>query len=727
MRLKILIYRKYKNINNDILTLKENIKHLQICIDRANGLTLEEIGIKNDCTRERVRQIESKYTYILSIDIHDIEWTYSSIMKLAKDSKILPSNEAIQTYDAFLSSALEFYYLGQDKKIRRTLCKLTDDERIQLAELLNFDKDAEILKAKRWNLPKLIKALHEFAEEIGKPGLMPMQHDMRDYGRRGLGGIVGRFGGQSKVAKLAGLKYQGQMVNENGGRTYWTEERMRSFLYEVAEKEGHPNTMPSIAQCQKYAPNPVTIGSNLMRTGTGKGLTWFEVAQKYGLKYEQSSKQRLTLAFVKDFVRSLGTEIEYLTPSEVYVLFEQQGINKKFKSSSKPSSFEKLISAIQSNNLPHEAIQDWVNGEDNELVEALLSPDTASVEDAFASVGHDLSKTSRNKKYISSKDKETEEDEDYLEDMEQALPTPRVLNTLKSLNKATTLLEQTTNDKDAIDFLIAKAAGKLWTQCFHNEEAALNEAKQFKGNQYAQATRDAFLEEYTNSKQLPLPSEYDFRDSTGKLCQPKLMQKLIAYRVQKLECVLNLSGTRTGKTLSAILASRVIDAKMTVISCPNATINGWNATIKNAFPNSDIQTKTWLPIWQTDAKPRYLILNHEMFRESNSTLIESFIADNAIDFIVIDELHQVKQRDEAIESQRRKLITKLARLENKKSIARAAVDGEIPDTTQQLSPEKATGYWMGWLKRLTDESLNEIDIKEINVPIDETDTDINYK
>lgn len=132
--------------------------------------------------------------------------------------------------------------------------------------------------------------------------------------------------------------------------------------------------------------------------------------------------------------------------------------------------------------------------------------------------------------------------------------------------------------------------------------------------------------------------------------------------------------------MSAILASRVIDAKMTVISCPNATINGWNATIKNAFPNSDIQTKTWLPIWQTDVKPRYLILNHEMFRESNSTLIESFIADNAIDFIVIE-----------------------------------------------LSPEKATSYWMGWLKRLTDESLNEINIKEINVPVDETDTDINYK
>lgn len=169
--------------------------------------------------------------------------------------------------------------------------------------------------------------------------------------------------------------------------------------------------------------------------------------------------------------------------------------------------------------------------------------------------------------------------------------------------------------------------------------------------------------------------------------------------MQKLECVLNLSGTGTGKTLSAILASRVIDAKMTVISCPNATINGWNATIKNAFPNSDIQTKTWLPIWQKDAKPRYLILNHEMFRESNSTLIESFIADNAINFIVIDELHQVKQRDEAIESQRRKLITKL-----------------INNQPFLRSRPRVLG--------MTATPIINNFIKEINVPIDETDTDI---
>ncbi len=453
------------------------------------------------------------------------------------------------------------------------------------------------------------------------------------------------------------------------------------------------------------------------------------------------------------------------------------------------------------------------------------------------------------------------------------------------------------------------------------------------------------------------------------------MQKLIAYRVQKLERVLNLSGTGTGKTLSAILASRVIGAQMTVISCPNATVDGWQATIKNAFSNSEVQTKTWFPMWQTKVKPRYLVLNHEMFRDSNIGAMKAFMAEHAIDFIVIDELHQVKQRDEANESQRRKLMTalitdlpplrlkprvlgmtatpiinnlqegkslielvsglehneidvkvnvqncmkvyqkfttmgfrmmptyrddrlakihpidctpflddllalghkphpqaveavlvrsrwpkikqclrpktviftdyvkdivdflrqsvldagftvglytgsdkestelefknmldqfkfgstevliastrtlatgvdglqhvcnnvifatlpwtntdyeqaigrfdregfqfetlevhvpktyavlsdgqewswcesKLARIENKKGIARAAVDGEIPDTTQQLTPEKATGYWMGWLKRLSDEGLNEIERKEIKVPLDETNAQV---
>jgi superfamily II DNA or RNA helicase len=837
---------------------------------------------------------------------------------------------------------------------------------LEIARNLGFDIEYEILNAKKWNKQRLIKTLHDFALEIDKPGYMPMQHDMLQHGRTALRGIVSRFGGQAKVAKLAGLIYQGQTVGEDG-RTYWSENKIKQFLHEVSEKEANPGSMPTVNQCQKYAPNPNTIWTIISRHGIyGKGMTWFEVAQKYGLKYEKNAANRITLSFVKAFVSALGDQIQHLTPSEVYILFEQQGITKKQRSIAQPSAFEKLVGAIQSGNLPQDEIKRWTSGEKGELVEALLSPDTNSIEDAFASVGRDFKKTNRKAKY------ENPTDEQYLEDVEQSLPVPRVLDALTSLDKATTLIDQTTSDKEAIDFLIAKAAGKLWTQCFRDEQSALNEAKQFSGNQYAQAARDTFLEEYTRSKQLPLPVGYDFRDNNGKLRQPKLMQKLIAYRVQKLDRVLNLSGTGTGKTLSAILASRVIGAHMTVISCPNATIDGWQTAIKNAFSNSEVQTKTWAPEWQTKVRPRYLVLNHEMFRDSNTGAMKAFIAEHAIDFVVIDELHQVKQRDEANESQRRKLMSalitdlpplrlkprvlgmtatpiinnlqegkslielvsglehneidvkvnvqncmkvyqkfttmgfrmmptyrddrlakihpidctpflddllalghtphpqaveailvrsrwpkikqclrpktviftdyvkdivdflrksvidagfsvglytgsdkestelefdnmldqfkfgatevliastktlatgvdglqhvcnnvifatlpwtntdyeqaigrfdregfqfdtfdvhvpktyavlsdgqewswcesKLARIENKKGIARAAVDGEIPDTTQQLTPEKATGYWMSWLKRITEEGLSEIERKEIKVPLDESD------
>ena len=127
----------------------------------------------------------------------------------------------------------------------------------------------------------------------------------------------------------------------------------------------------------------------------------------------------------------------------------------------------------------------------------------------------------------------------------------------------TDLLQSSSSDGDAISFLIAKAKAKLWKHCFEDEEEAIEEAKSHQGNIYSEAIRNSFLEEYTSCRELSLPDGY----SSFK---PKLMQRLIAYRVLTEHRVLNLSGTGTGKTLSAILASRVIDSKLTVITCPNA-------------------------------------------------------------------------------------------------------------------------------------------------------------
>jgi superfamily II DNA or RNA helicase len=171
--------------------------------------------------------------------------------------------------------------------------------------------------------------------------------------------------------------------------------------------------------------------------------------------------------------------------------------------------------------------------------------------------------------------------------------------------------------------------------------------------------RDAFIDEYTRCKQLPLPEGYSFVDLNGIRREPKLMQRLIAYRVLKDGRVLNLSGTGTGKTLSAVLASRVVGSQLTVIACPNATIDGWTTTIRSAFQKSDIASKTWNPVWSNEDLSRYLLMNHEMFQNRFEGSIKRFINNNAIDFVVVDELHQVKQRDEDLETQRRRLINGL--------------------------------------------------------------------
>ncbi|BBE50948.1 hypothetical protein OYT1_ch1391 [Ferriphaselus amnicola] len=647
---EMVLCQKYEKQIQKILSTPRDA---DICRRRFEGATLESVA-KDPAiamTRERVRQIEAKYKGLVT-NIYSETWLIPAIHSLLakQESQIeLPSNEQLAARHPNMLLALrKVFHLENHGN-----AALSSAERFDLAKKLGLDTNKELINSSRWTVQKLIHELKAFAQEIGKPDLMPMQLEMRARGRNDLNGAVGRFGGQSKVAELAGLIYQGQKVAEDGSRTYWTDERIGQFLHEVAAKEGHPDIMPTIAECQSHAPNPNTIITIITRSGLyGKGLTWLEVARQHGLKYDKV-KHRVTLRFVRAFVQSLGDALHTLTPSEIYVLFEQQGINKSGKNASRERQFDNLVAAMQSGNLPREEVKRWASGGQADLVEALLDPEIESVEDAYASIGESYPKKDHKSKL------ENKQDDEYREDLEQNLPAPRAIETLASLEKASELLVQTSSDEEALNFLVAKAAGKLWRRCFEDEAAAIEEAKQHQGNQYSELARDTFLEEYTRSKQLPLPAGYAFKDADGEVRRPKLMQLLIAYKVIRDGRVLNLSGTGTGKTLSAILASRVIGSQLTVISCPNATVPGWGQAIRNAFPDSDVCEKTWQPEWGSLGYPRYLVLNHEMFQDRTEGALKRFIEANAIDFVVIDELHQVKQRDPQSESQRRRMINGL--------------------------------------------------------------------
>lgn len=643
----------YRQYEKQIQQLLNEPRHAEICLRRFNGETLEAIAHDLGVTRERIRQIEKTLKSCIT-NIRTEDWTTKAITALLEQQQEntarLPSNEALSQYHQNLPSALREVFLPESRNNGNA--PLSPQERHKFASIFGLDAAAEFKEFKHWTQERLLCELKEFAVEIGKPDLMPKQKEFIKHGRADLSAAVRKFGGQSKAAEIAGLIYQGQQVGEDG-RTYWTEERIGEFLHEVAEKEGHSDFMPTQTECRKYAPNPATIITIITRGGWyGGGKSWLEIAKHYGLKYAKET-QRVTLKFVRAFVESLGDALHSLTPSEVYVLFEQQGMTKSGKNSRNDRKFDNLVTATQSGFLPREEIDRWAKGENVELIEALLDPDIESIEDAFANVGRAMHKADHKKKI------DNPNDEEYREDVEQHLPSPRVIDTLSSLEKATDILVQTSSDAEAVQFLIAKAGGKLWRRCFEDERSALEEAKLHHGNTYSESARDSFLEEYAHSKQLPLPQGYSFKDSEGIVRKPKLMQLLIAYKVFKDGRVLNLSGTGTGKTLSAVLASRVIGAQVTVISCPNATVSGWLQTILNAFPDSDVCEKTWQPVWSDAEVPRYLILNHEMFQDRNASQLKRFIETNAIGFVVIDELHQVKQRDEKSESQRRRLLNGL--------------------------------------------------------------------
>lgn len=66
------------------------------------------------------------------------------------------------------------------------------------------------------------------------------------------------------------------------------------------------------------------------------------------------------------------------------------------------------------------------------------------------------------------------------------------------------------------------------------------------------------------------------------------MQLYTAYKVKMNPQFGNFSGTGMEKTLSAILASRVIDSKVTLIVCPNDVVEQWKNVIREAFPDSNI-------------------------------------------------------------------------------------------------------------------------------------------
>ena len=154
------------------------------------------------------------------------------------------------------------------------------------------------------------------------------------------------------------------------------------------------------------------------------------------------------------------------------------------------------------------------------------------------------------------------------------------------------------------------------------------------------------------------------------------MQKLVTYRLKQEKLYGNWSGTGAGKTLSSIFSGRYIGLKNTIIVCNNSTISGWINSIHEYFSNSKVYTKSQLN--DIDVSPskyqkvhkydisldedsfNYIVLNYETFQLGDGEFIVSeLLMRNNINYIILDEVQNVKQRSEKEESSRRSVINKL--------------------------------------------------------------------
>jgi superfamily II DNA or RNA helicase len=168
------------------------------------------------------------------------------------------------------------------------------------------------------------------------------------------------------------------------------------------------------------------------------------------------------------------------------------------------------------------------------------------------------------------------------------------------------------------------------------------------GNKYHDAVLATFLSDYEGTQNLKIPKGFAFP------YPPTLMQSYVTYKVKTNQYFGNFSGTGAGKTLSAVLASRVIDSKMTLIVCPNDVVGQWEKSILEIFPDSKVTTgKEAFYAKYDENKYQYLVLNYDKFSQEESPNLILILAKQKVDFVVLDEIHFVKKRDEE-SSQRRK-------------------------------------------------------------------------
>ncbi len=362
-----------------------------------------------------------------------------------------------------------------------------------------------------------------------------------------------------------------------------------------------------------------------------------------------------TVDKVRAFISSLRQHLGSLSPAELWVIFQQSGLLQTH------GVARGFVKALATGRFPIEEVDRFIACEPS-LVDAFVEDVTRTLEPGTEA---SLTGSALEAPYgIEPSDDAADRLVDEADVASEGLPIVEAKDVLGWLDSPIFA----SADQEAVEFLLASALTKIWKHAFQDEDDAVAQAENFDGDEYAEKVRSQLLDEYRRAVGLSIPPGYRF-EIDGLPAQPNLMQRYVATRVQDSKRLGNWSGTGAGKTLSAILAARLAGAGLTVICCPNSSVDGWRREILKAFPFSIVESKTFTPDWAEAAgeetslgsplttAPRYLILNFEAFQQRDSARrVKSFVESERIGFVVVDEIHFAKQRAIENASLRRQLV-----------------------------------------------------------------------
>ncbi len=195
-------------------------------------------------------------------------------------------------------------------------------------------------------------------------------------------------------------------------------------------------------------------------------------------------------------------------------------------------------------------------------------------------------------------------------------------------------------DDETAAYLVGNRIAALWEAWINEDADGVREALAGEGGHYFNLIRERFEAELAEVESLPVPDGYRF-SVNGKPAPPNAMQKRTSWEVLTRKRVGNWSGAGAGKTLSAVLASRVAGCEKTLVVANNSTVSGWGEEIKRIFPDSVVHHGPKEPV---PGAFNYWVINYEKFQQPDRGRLVRRLAGFGIDLVVLDEVQMVKQR-----------------------------------------------------------------------------------